>query len=74
MTRKLSKTQQWLRDHPHDEPPPKSGGGALAWREKRFGWKVDRAREQYEADRTLYEKALQESRAAKAEDDYPRIN
>jgi hypothetical protein len=29
---KLSKTAQWMLDHPDDIPPPKSGGGARAWR------------------------------------------
>jgi hypothetical protein len=35
MPRKLSLAEQWMRDHPDDEPCPKSGGAAYWWRMKR---------------------------------------
>lgn len=74
VAKKLTMTQHWMLDHPDDEPPPAGRLAATKWREKRFGWKVDRVRERDEQDRRPYEKALQESRAAKAEASYPRID
>ena len=50
MAKKLSRTQQWMRDHPNDEPPPSTGGGALAWRRKRgLDFEGDALRAKYEA-------------------------
>jgi hypothetical protein len=61
MAKKLSMTQQWMRDHPDDEPPPADRRDAIDWREKRFGWKVDRARERDEQERRRYDEAMQAS-------------
>jgi hypothetical protein len=34
--KKITESQQWMIDHPDDEPPPvKSGGAFHAWRIKR---------------------------------------
>jgi hypothetical protein len=35
MTTKLSKSAQWMLDHPYDEPCPKSHSDAQMWRRKR---------------------------------------
>jgi hypothetical protein len=60
MAKKLSRTQQWLLDHPDDVPPPTSGGGALAWRRKRG---LDPAGD---ALRAKYEEAMREKREREA--------
>jgi hypothetical protein len=65
MPKKLSMTQQWMRDHPDDEPPPAERRDAIEWREKRFGWKVNAARERYEQDRKRYDEALQATMASR---------
>lgn len=59
MAKKLTMTQTWMRDHPDDQPPPEGRRDAIEWREKRFGWKVDAARERYERDRRRYDEAMQ---------------
>jgi hypothetical protein len=61
--RKLSLTQQWMIDHPDDEPCPRNHSAAQRWRRKR-GLERDPIKEaKQEADRTKYEAAIAEKRA-----------
>jgi hypothetical protein len=59
--KKPSLTEQWMREHPHDNPCPRDPDAARAWRRAR-------GLENSPADTVLrakYEAAMAEKRAAK---------
>lgn len=71
MTKQLSVTQQWMKDHPNDKPCPVSPDAAAAWRRARgIGLNAAEARAKW----AKYHKAMSELRTAKAEASYPQIN
>ena len=68
MPKKLSKTAQWMLDHPDDTPPPKGNGGAAeAWRMKRGLQLHWRYRLKHQATLTAYETVIAEKRKRAAE-------
>jgi hypothetical protein len=66
MTKKLSRTQQWMLDHPDDVPCPRDPMSARSWRIKRG---LQQAPEREVADRVQlakYEAAMAEKRQREA--------
>jgi hypothetical protein len=58
--KKLTMTEQWMLDHPNDEPPPQDRLRAMEWRHKRFG--DTHAARKKRADLAKYEAAMREKR------------
>ena len=73
MPKKLTLSEQWLRDHPDDLPCPRDPGAAATWRYERgiyaaraAAWRAGRVTPRALAEREKYRLAMLETRRAEA--------